>query len=61
MEGGELILGNKNNIIIGYASMSIAGVDVGYTEGGVMLRKDVTYVDIEGDQASGIVKKHSAF
>ena len=60
MEGGELIFGNKNNIIIGYASMSIAGVDVGYTEGGVMLRKDVTYVDIEGDQASGIVKKHIA-
>jgi len=53
-------LGEKNNIIIGYAELEIGGISVGYTEGGVTLRKDVTYVDIEGDQASGVVKKHIA-
>jgi len=48
---------DPDNIIIGPASVTIDGVAVGYTQGGVTLRKANEYVDVDADQAKGIVKK----
>lgn len=50
-------MANQANIIVGAASISIAGTDVGYTRGGVQIRYQPTFTDIDADQANGIVKK----
>jgi len=54
-------MGNQNNIIIGAASLSIDGVDVGFTQGGVSMRKANEYVDVDADQLAGVAKKVSTF
>ena len=46
------------NILHGSCTVTVDGAtDVGYTQGGVQLRKDRTMLDVEADQAAGIVKK----
>lgn len=54
-------MGNANNIIIGAASLSVDGVDVGLTQGGVQLRKQKDFVDIDGDQLAGVARKVCTF
>lgn len=48
---------NANNIIQGAATVSIGGTDIGYTDGGVTWRHESTFVDVEADQAVGVVRK----
>jgi len=49
--------GNSDNIIIGAATISIDGSDVGFTKGGVTVRYEPEFLDIFGDQAVGAVRK----
>lgn len=49
---------NANNIVLGPATMSVGGVDVGFTRGGIECRLPRTYKDVIADQALGtIIKK----
>lgn len=50
-------MGNANNIIIGAAAVSIGGTDVGFTTGGAAVRYEPTFIDVEADQAVGVVRK----
>ena len=52
--------GNPDNIIIGAAVVSVAGTDIGYTRGGTTVRYESTSVDVDADQANGIVRKARA-
>jgi len=45
------------NITHGPAALSIDGVAVGFTEGGVMLRSSRDILDVMADQATGVMKK----
>jgi len=51
-------MGTSTNIIFGAAAVSVDGVDVGYTQGGVMLSKEIDVLDTEADQNIGIVVKN---
>jgi hypothetical protein len=48
---------DSSNIIIGAATVSIGGVDVGHTFGGVTVRYVPTFIEVESDQAVGIARK----
>lgn len=48
---------NKDNIIVGSAQVSVDGVNIGYTQGGVTLRKQTEWFDVDADQMTGIAKK----
>jgi len=48
---------NANNIIVGAASITIDGSNVGYTKGGCTVRYEPEYVDVTADQAIGVVQK----
>lgn len=48
---------DANNIIIGAASVSVNGSDVGYTMGGTTVRYEPEVRDIMADQALGVVRK----
>ncbi len=48
---------DSGNIIVGAASLSIGGVDVGFTSGGVTLRRSNEFLDVEGDQNAGVIRK----
>lgn len=50
-------MGNKNNIIHGPANLTIDGQNVGFTTGGVVLRRKREFLDVEADQATGVIKK----
>lgn len=50
-------MANPDNIIIGPAQLLIDGINVGYTSGGVTLRKSEDYLDIEADQLKGVARK----
>jgi len=50
-------MGSANNIIIGAASVSVNGSDVGYTMGGTTVRYEPEVRDIMADQALGVVRK----
>lgn len=54
-------MADQNNIIVGAASLSIDGVDVGYTQGGVSLRKSTDFVDVDADQLGGVARKVATF
>ena len=54
-------MADTDNIIVGSASLSIDGVDVGYTQGGVTLRKSNEFVDIDADQLGGVARKVNTF
>lgn len=53
-------MADSDNIIIGPASVSIDGTDVGFTKEGVRVRMERTYVDVIADQVNGVVKKGRA-
>lgn len=48
--------GNANNVIVGHATLSINGTDVGYTKGGISIRLPRTHVEVVPDQVIGPVK-----
>lgn len=48
---------SSNNIIIGAATVSVNGSDVGYTLGGTTIRYEPEVRDIMADQALGVVRK----
>ena len=50
-------MGNSNNILIGAASVSIGGSDVGFTRGGTAVRYEPEFIDVMADQAVGVVRK----
>jgi len=53
-------MASSDNILIGAAQISLDGVDLGYTKGGTMLRYEPTFVEVEADQAVGVVKRGRA-
>ena len=48
---------DAGNIVVGAATLSVAGTDIGYTKGGVSIRQEQTFLDVEADQAVGVVRK----
>lgn len=54
-------MGDHNNIIVGAASLKINGTDVGFTQGGVSLRKTKEFVDVDADQLAGVARKVCTF
>jgi hypothetical protein len=48
---------DSNNVLIGAATITIDGADIGYTKGGTKVRFQPSYVDVKADQAVGTVKK----
>ena len=50
-------MANQNNIIVGRAQLSVDGVNVGFTQGGVFFRKSNDFLDIETDQLAGVARK----
>lgn len=48
---------SQNNIVHGAAQMIVDGTNVGYTSGGVTLRRSLEYLDVEADQAAGVIAK----
>ena len=48
---------DPENIIHGAAQLLVDGVNVGYTSGGVTLRRSREFLDIEADQAAGVIAK----
>lgn len=49
--------GDATNILIGAASVSLNGVDVGFTKGGTTVRYEPEFIDVMADQAVGVVRK----
>lgn len=54
-------MANQENIIVGSASLKVNGVDVGFTQGGITLRKSNEYVDVDADQLAGVARKVPTF
>lgn len=50
-------MGDSNNILIGAATVSVGGSDVGFTSGGTTVRYEPEVRDIMADQALGVVRK----
>lgn len=48
---------NSSNIVVGAATITVNGTDVGYTRDGVQIRHASDFTDIMADQANGVVKK----
>lgn len=48
---------NADNIVIGAATITIAGSDIGYTSGPSVIRFDMESRDIMAEQAIGVVRK----
>jgi hypothetical protein len=48
---------DATKIIIGAATVSVGGSDIGYTKGGVTVRYEPEFIDVIADQAVGVVKK----
>lgn len=49
-------MANENNLVLGAATISLDGVDVGHTMGGATVRYDSTLVEMESDQSNGVVR-----
>jgi len=54
-------MADSSNIIIGAASLAIDGVDVGYTQGGITMRKANELTEIDADQLAGVARKVTTF
>ena len=52
--------GNAQNIVVGTGSILVDSQDIGFTTGGVTLRYDLTTIEVEGDQALGIVDRRKS-
>jgi hypothetical protein len=48
---------NALNVVMGPAVMTVGGVDVGFTRGGIEIRYPREYKSIEADQALGVILK----
>lgn len=48
--------GTVSNILFGTCTLSVNGVDVGYTTGGVQVSKKIEQTKVEADQVAGYVK-----
>jgi len=48
---------DANNIILGAATISFGGVDLGHTTGGTEYRYEPADLAVESDQSNGVVKK----
>lgn len=53
--------GNANNILVGAAQLLVDGTDVGFTQGGVQLRGQKDFFDVDADQLGGVAKKVQTF
>lgn len=49
--------GSAENIIVGPANIEVDFVDLGYTKGGIEIRHEKSFVDVEADQVVGTVFK----
>lgn len=49
--------GNAENIIVGPANIEVDFVDLGYTKGGIAIRHEKSFVDVEADQVVGTIFK----
>jgi len=49
--------GNADNIILGAAVINLDATDVGYTSGPTTIRYEPTWVEIEAEQAVGVVSR----
>lgn len=54
-------MADQNNILVGSASLKINGTDVGFTQGGISLRKTKEFVDVDADQMAGVARKVCTF
>lgn len=52
-----MAVNDRVNIIHGSATIAVGGVDMGWTQGGVTVRKANTYLDVEADQVAGVIVK----
>lgn len=50
-------MGDTANIIVGPATISVEGTDLGFTKDGIKLRMERETVDVAADQVKGLVKK----
>ena len=50
-------MASTNNVIVGPATLSVDGSDVGFTQDGVAVRNEREYVDVVADQIVGKIKK----
>lgn len=48
---------DASNIIVGAASITVDSTDVGYTQNGSRIRYEPTMLEVEADQAVGVVRK----
>lgn len=49
---------DSNNTIVGHASLCVDGVDLGYTSGGITVRRDQEVGEIRADQVAGPIRKY---
>ena len=49
--------GDASNVIVGPANIEVDFVDLGYTKGGIEIRHEKGFVDVQADQVVGTVKK----
>lgn len=52
---------DQNNIIVGGATISVDGSDLGFTSGGVSWRHANDFFDVEADQLAGVARKAITF
>jgi len=46
-----------NNVSVGSASVEVDGIDIGFTNGGVKLNYQPTFVEVRADQAAGVIRR----
>ena len=50
-------MGTCTNVVVGSATLSVGGSDVGFTKDGIRVRRTAEYTDVQADQFVGLVKK----
>lgn len=50
-------MGNTSNVIVGPATLTVSGTDVGFTKDGIGVRSERDYLDVACDQLVGLIKK----
>jgi len=53
-------MGQYSNVVIGSATISVNGTDLGFTKEGIQLRKERDYVEVMADQVVGLVEKQKS-
>jgi len=49
--------GNADNIIVGAAVVTLDSTDMGYTTGGTVVAYEPVWIEVEADQANGVVAR----